>query len=168
MGKGQSPRMENPHVRLAVAISAHAILRIASSASGVLIGIYLARLSGHGFRIDAGLVGALGAVSFAAELIASIPFGIASDAISPRWLMVSGALIGALAVQLFALSTHVEVFFLSRALEGIGVAAVTPPLLAYLAEASTHDSALRARVMSFFELSLLAGLALGGLMGSQF
>ncbi|MGB7547050.1 MAG: MFS transporter [Terracidiphilus sp.] len=168
MGKGQSPRMENPHVRLAVAISAHAILRIASSASGVLIGIYLARLSGHGFRIDAGLVGALGAVSFAAELIASIPFGIASDAISPRWLMVSGALIGALAVQLFALSTHVEVFFLSRALEGIGVAAVTPPLLAYLAEATTHDSALRARVMSFFELSLLAGLALGGLMGSQF
>jgi MFS family permease len=94
--------------------------------------------------------------------------GIASDAVSPRWLMVSGALVGALAVQLFALSSHVEVFFLSRALEGIGVAAVTPPLLAYLADATTHDSVLRARVMSFFELSLLAGLALGGLMGSQF
>jgi MFS family permease len=94
--------------------------------------------------------------------------GIASDAVSPRWLMVSGALVGALAVQLFALSSHVEVFFLSRALEGIGVAAVTPSLLAYLADSTTHDSALRARVMSFFELSLLAGLALGGLMGSQF
>ena len=154
--------------RLALTILAHAILRIASSASGVLIGIYLANLSGHGFHVDAGLIGILGAVSFAAELIASIPFGIASDAISPRWLMVSGALIGALAVQLFAFSEHVEVFFLSRALEGIGVAAVTPPLLAYLAESTSHDSALRARVMSFFELSLLAGLALGGLMGSQF
>ena len=154
--------------RLALTILAHALLRIASSASGILIGIYLANLSGHGFRVDAGLLGILGAVSFAAELIASIPFGIASDAISPRWLMVSGALIGALAVQLFAFSEHVEVFFLSRALEGIGVAAVTPPLLAYLAESTSHDSALRARVMSFFELSLLAGLALGGLMGSQF
>lgn len=154
--------------RLALTILAHALLRIASSASGVLVGIYLANLSGHGFHVDAGMLGILGAVSFAAELIASIPFGIASDAISPRWLMVSGALIGALAVQLFALSAHAEVFFLSRALEGIGVAAVTPPLLAYLAEATTHDSALRARVMSFFELSLLAGLALGGLMGSQF
>lgn len=82
--------------------------------------------------------------------------------------MVSGALVGAMAVQLFALSRHEEVFFLSRALEGVGVAAVTPPLLAYLAEATTHDAPLRARVMSFFELSLLAGLALGGLVGSQF
>jgi MFS family permease len=159
--------MEKPSHRFALTIFAHAILRIASSASGVLIGIYLARLSEHGFRIDAGLLGVLGAVSFAAELIASIPFGIASDAISPRWLMMGGALIGALAVQLFALSSHAEIFFLSRALEGIGVAAVTPPLLSFLADATRHDSALRARVMSFFELSLLAGLALGGLMGSQ-
>ncbi len=160
--------MKKPLDRLALTIFAHAILRIASSASGVLIGIYLANLNGHGFQVDAGLLGILGAVSFAAELIASIPFGIASDAISPRWLMVSGALIGALAVQLFALSAHTGVFFFSRTLEGIGVAAVTPPLLAYLADATSHDSALRARVMSFFELSLLAGLALGGLMGSQF
>jgi MFS family permease len=154
--------------RLAVTILAHGILRIASSASGVLIGIYLAALSGHGIPVDASLLGTLGAVSFAAELVASIPFGMASDAISPRWLMIAGALIGALAVQLFVLSSHVPVFFLSRTLEGIGVAAVTPPLLAYLAESTTHHSGLRARVMSFFELTLLAGLALGGLMGSQF
>ena len=127
---------------LAITILAHALLRIASSASGVLIGIYLANLSGHGFPVDAGLLGILGAVSFAAELAASIPFGIASDAVSPRWLMVSGALIGALAVQLFAISEHVEVFLLSRALEGIGVAAVTPPLLAYLAEATSFHLAL--------------------------
>ncbi|MDE3186488.1 MAG: MFS transporter [Acidobacteriota bacterium] len=160
--------MEKQPNRLALTIVGHSILRIASSASGVLIGIYLAELSGHGFQVDAGLLGILGAVSFGAELIASIPFGIASDSISPRWLMVGGALIGSLAVQLFALSAHTEVFFLSRALEGIGVAAVTPPLLAYLADATSDDSALRARVMSFFELSLLAGLALGSLMGSQF
>ncbi|HVB55468.1 MAG TPA: MFS transporter [Candidatus Acidoferrales bacterium] len=157
-----------PPGRLAVTILAHAVLRIASSASGVLIGIYLASLSGHGLRIDVRLLGVLGAASFAAELVFSIPFGIASDAISPRWLMVAGALTGALAVQLFAWSTHVGVFFLSRTLEGMGVAAVTPPLLAYLADATTHEASLRARVMSFFELSLLAGLALGGLMGSEF
>jgi MFS family permease len=160
--------MDKQPYRFALMIFAHAILRIASSASGVLIGIYLAHLGGLGFQVDAGLLGILGAVSFGAELTASIPFGIASDAISPRWLMVGGALIGAVAVQLFALSAHAEVFFLSRAFEGIGVAAVTPPLLAYLADATGHDSSMRARVMSFFELSLLAGLALGGLMGSQF
>lgn len=153
---------------LAITIFAHAILRVASSASGVLIGIYLAKLSGHGLRVDAELLGILGAVSFAAELAASIPMGMASDAVSPRWLMVTGAVVGAIAVQLFAMSAYVQIFFLSRTLEGIGVAAVTPSLLAYLAESTTHEADLRARVMSFFELSLLAGLALGGLMASEF
>jgi MFS family permease len=160
--------METHLDRLSLTIVAHAILRIASSSSGVLLGIYLANLYGRGFEVDVGIVGTLGAVSFAAELVASIPFGIASDAISPRLLMVGGALVGGLAVQLFALSSHTGIFFLSRALEGIGVAAVTPPLLGFLADATSHSSALRARVMSFFELSLLAGLALGGLIGSQF
>lgn len=152
----------------AITIFAHSIVRIASSASGVLVGIYLAYLRGRGFPVDAGLLGMLGAASFAAESIASIPFGMASDAISPRWLMPAGAVIGALAVQIFAFSRHVGTFFVSRALEGIAVAAVTPPLLAYLAESTTHQAGLRARVMSYFELSLLAGLALGGLAGSEF
>ena len=153
--------------RLASPLLGHGILRVASSASGVLIGVYLGALSAKGIAVDARLLGTLGAVSFAAELAASIPFGIASDAVSPRWLMIIGSLTGALAAQLFALSSHIPVFFLSRMLEGIGVAAVTPPLLAYLAESTAHDAGLRARVMSFFELTLLAGLALGGLVGSQ-
>lgn len=106
-------------------------------------------------------------MSFAAELLASIPFGLASDAVAPRWLMAGGSLVGAVAVQLFVLTPRVGVFFASRALEGVGVAAVTPPLLAFLAEATEHNASLRARVMSFFELSLLAGLALGGVAGSQ-
>ena len=160
--------MPKRETRLAITIFAHAILRIANSAGGVLIGIYLAGLSGRGLRVDAGMVGTLGAVSFAAELVFSIPFGMASDAISPRRLMVTGAVIGALAVQLFALSPRFSIFVLSRMLEGVGVAAVTPPLLAYLAESTIDEPGLRARVMSFFELSLLAGLALGGLMASEF
>lgn len=109
----------------------------------------------------------LGAVSYASELVASIPFGLAADAISPRWLMVGGALTGAVAVRIFALAPHPGIFYFSRALEGVGVAAVTPPLLAYLAQSTAHSSSLRARIMSFFELSLLAGLALGGVVGSQ-
>ena len=72
-----------------VTIAAHAILRVASSASGVLIGIYLAKPQRTWLPVDAGLLGALGAVSFAAELIASIPLGMASDAVSPRWFMVA-------------------------------------------------------------------------------
>lgn len=154
--------------RLAAAIVAHAIVRVAGSASGVLIGIFLAALASHRSGINAGLLGTLGAVSFASELVFSIPLGVLSDAVSPRALMAGGAVLGALAIQLFPLTGRVPVFFLSRSLEGMGVAAVTPPLLAYLADATARDATLRARVMSFFELSLLAGLALGGLVGSEF
>ncbi len=154
--------------RLAVTIVAHAMVRIASSASGVLIGIFLADMGVHRSGITAGLLGTLGAVSFGAELIFSIPLGVVADAASPRALMTGGALLGALAIQLFPLSGQVGVFFLSRALEGVAVAAITPPLLAWLAEATAGNRTLRARVMSFFELSLLAGLALGALVGSEF
>ena len=51
----------------AITIFAHSIARIASSASGVLVGIYLADLRGRGFPVDAGLLGMLGAASFAAS-----------------------------------------------------------------------------------------------------
>lgn len=154
--------------RLTTAIVAHAMVRIASSASGVLIGIFLADQAVHRPGITAGLLGMLGAVSFAAELVFSVPLGVLSDTVSPRGLMTGGAVLGALAIQLFPLSGKVPIFFLSRSLEGIAVAAITPPLLAYLADATAGDRTLRARVMSFFELSLLAGLALGGLAGSEF
>ncbi|HVB55579.1 MAG TPA: MFS transporter [Candidatus Acidoferrales bacterium] len=142
-------------------------MRIASGASGVLVGLYLAELANRGFGINAALVGTLGAVSFGAELIASIPMGIASDAVAPRALMTSGALLGAMATQLFGMSSQTSIFFLSRTVEGMGAAAVTPSLLSHLTDVTDGNHSLRARVMSYFELSLLAGLALGGLVGAQ-
>jgi predicted MFS family arabinose efflux permease len=56
---------------------------------------------------------------------------------------------------------------MSRVLEGLAVAAVTPALLRLLAADTAQDPGRRARMMSGFELSLLAGLALGALVGSQ-
>ena len=148
-------------------IAAHGLLRIASGTSGILIGLYLASLSNDGTHVSAGFVGTLSAVSFAAELFASIPMGLASDAVPRRWLMAGGALVGALAALLFAVSGSTAIFFLSRTLEGIGAAAIVPALLAYLADATEGRSALRVRAMSYFELTLLAGLALGGIFAAQ-
>lgn len=149
-------------------LTANGLLRIVGSASGTLVGLYLVRLQGnHGESAGAGTAGALGAVAFAAELLFSIPLGLLADAWSPRWLMVLGALLGAVAVQFFGLTHSVSVFYLSRLLEGVSVAAVTPPLLAWLADRTRHDLRERARAMSFFELSLLAGLALGGVAATQ-
>lgn len=117
--------------------------------------------------MDAALAGTLGAVSFGAELLFAFPMGMSSDAIAPRALMTGRALLGAVATQMFGMSRWVGIFFLSRAIEGIGAAASAPPLLAHITDVTERDPALRARAMSYFELSLLAGLAVGGLVGAQ-
>lgn len=152
---------------LARVLYAHGLLRIASGANGILVGLYLAGLDNDGAHKSVALVGALSAVSFAAELLASIPMGLASDALGPRWMMTGGALTGAFATLLFGLSGRTSIFFTSRTLEGLSAAAIVPALLAYLTAETEHDGTLRVRMMSYFELTLLAGLALGGVVASQ-
>src|SRR5258708_27717749 len=137
-------------------------MRIAGGASGVLAGLYLADLANHGAQVDAALVGTLGAMSFGAEVVFAVPTGMLSDAMAPRALMTGGALLGAIATQMFGMSGWVSIFFLSRAIEGLGAAGGAPPLLAHITDVTERDPALRARAMSYFELSLLAGLAICG------
>lgn len=156
-----------PRLCLTLVILGNALQRIATGTSGVLVGLYLADLANHGSPIGAGLVGTLGAVSFAAEIVGALPLGVASDAVSPRGLMTAGSILGAAATQLFGMSGLVGVFFLSRSLEGLAASAVTPPLLAHLTDVTENNTGLRAKVMSYFELSLLAGLALGGVLAGQ-
>ena len=124
----------NPRSRLPLVVVGNAFMRIASGASGVLVGLYLAELANRGFGINAALVGTLGAVSFGAELIVSVPMGVASDAVAPRALMTGGALLGAVATQLFGMSSQTSIFFLSRTVEVVGTAAVTPSLLSHLTD----------------------------------
>lgn len=152
---------------LARVLYAHGLLRVASGANGILIGLYLAGLDNGGAQKSVALVGGLSAVSFAAELLASIPMGLASDALSPRWLMTGGAVTGALATLLFGLTGKTSIFFASRTLEGLAAAAIVPALLAYLTAETEEDRTLRVRMMSYFELTLLAGLAFGGVVASQ-
>lgn len=160
---------EHPRVssRLLLIVISNGILRVAGGASTILVGLYAADLAGRGFSVGAGLVGALAAMSFGAELLGAVPMGVMSDAVSPRVLMTSGALLAAFATFLFGATENTGFFLVSRSLEGLAAAAVVPALLAHLADVTAHDSTLRARGMSYFELSLLAGLALGGILGGQ-
>ncbi len=153
--------------RLLLIIVGNALMRISSGATGILVGLYLANLANRGSHVDAALVGTIGAVSFGAELIGALPMGMASDAVAPRALMTGGAFLGAFATQLFGFTAQPGIFFLSRGIEGTGAAATTPSLLAHLTDETDGNHVLRARVMSYFELSLLAGLALGGLTAAQ-
>ncbi|MCS7079288.1 MAG: MFS transporter [Chloracidobacterium sp.] len=151
-----------PASALAAVLLGNALMRIAGATGGVLIGLYLAALVAQGSAYNAGIVGALTAVAFGAELVGALPMGMLADARTPRTMMTFGALLGAFAVQLFGLSGLVAVFFLARALEGLSVAATTPSVLAFLTEATATDDVRRGKTMSFFEISLLGGLAFGG------
>ena len=156
-----------PSGRLWLVIASNGMLRVAGGASSVLVGVYIAELATSGLSIGAGLVGALAAVSFGAELAGAVPLGMLSDRVSARTLMTGGALLAAVATLVFGLTRDVGVFVVSRALEGLAAAAGVPALLAHLTDATAHDHRLRAKAMSYFELSLLAGLALGGIVGGR-
>lgn len=165
-GGSRTPDDVTPR-RLPLVIAANAMLRVAGGASGVLVGVYVADLAKRGFAVDAMLVGTLGAMSFGVELLGAMPMGVIADVLAPRVLMTGSALLAALATLLFGLTRDTRVFFVSRTVEGLAAAAGVPALLAHLVDATADDATLRARTMSYFELSLLAGLALGGLLGSQ-
>ncbi len=152
-------------MRLSAILLGNGLLRVANSASGLLIGFYLAFLSGQGQPFEAGLVGALAVVSNVAELGGSVPFGALADRLTSRILLAAAAIMGGVATLLFGLSGMVAIFYLSRSIEGLAAAAVTPALLTHLTDVTRHDAAFRNRTMSWFELSLLAGLALGGALG---
>jgi MFS family permease len=153
--------------QLTLVLLGYGLVRIAGAASGVSVGLYVANLSNHRVPVGAALVGILSAVSYAAELIGAFPFGVAADYISRRTLVTGGAVLGALATQLFGMSGHVSIFFLSRALEGMAAAAIAPALLARLTDITDGNRRLRARAMSYFELSLLGGLGVGGLLAAH-
>src|SRR5215472_10900863 len=86
--------------RLLGVITGNGILRIASGASTVLVGAYIADLNRQGVPMGAGLVGGLAATAFGAELAGSIPLGILSDLVPVRTLMFAGALLAAAATLL--------------------------------------------------------------------
>ncbi|MGH9786446.1 MAG: MFS transporter, partial [Terriglobia bacterium] len=153
--------------RLPLVLLGNALVRISGGATGVLVGLYLAHLANRGLESGAALAGSLGAMAFGAELVGAVPMGLISDALAPRSLMTTGAVLGALATQLFGMTGNTGIFFLSRAVEGFGASASAPSLLAHLTDTTDGDPPLRARVMSYFELSLLAGLALGAVLAGE-
>ena len=152
--------------RLYAVLSANTLLRIAMTASGAnaIIGFYLADLARSGHAIDAGVVGTMEAALNITAFLFAIPFGILIDRYSPRTVLIVGAFLGALATQLFALTGVIFIFFISRALEGAGSAASQPGILAHLTSSTQEARHLRGKVMSWFELTLFLGIAIGNLL----
>ncbi|HTT04458.1 MAG TPA: MFS transporter [Steroidobacteraceae bacterium] len=164
MGSGPGQTSPSP----GSAILGHGLLRTAAGAGSVLVGLALAGSLPpahlHGSLVW--LSGWLGSAAYAAELLASLPLGVAADVLPPAALMLGGAVLSAVALLLFTLAASLPLWFFSRVLAGAAAAGVTPPLLAVLAR-ERHGAARRARLMSLFELSMLAGLAAGPVLAAQ-
>jgi MFS family permease len=117
------------------------------------------------YPISYGLGGLIIATFFAAELIGSLVLGSASDRLGRKPFIVFGPLLGAIAVQITALTTSLVLLVVTRLLEGLSTATSSPATLAYITDVTENDPKLRARLVGFFEVVTIAGVAAGFALG---
>jgi MFS family permease len=137
-------------------------LRLSTGLTGGALVYYLNDLEKYGGpTADALTVAAFSALFYASELVGSPLFGVLSDRIGHRRVMLFGPLFGGIAVVITAFSTNLLVLGGTRILEGASTAASVPSILGFIAFATAGDEALRGRATARFEAATLAGLMLG-------
>jgi MFS family permease len=137
-------------------------LRLATGLTGGALVYYLNDLDKYGGpTADALTVAAFSALFYAAELIGSPIFGVLSDRLGHRRVMLIGPAFGAVAVAITAFTTNLFVLGGMRVLEGMSTAASVPSILGFIAFATAGNDALRGRATARFEAATLAGL-MGG------
>lgn len=124
-----------------------------------LISIVLAE---HG--ADSLMVGLVGTTMFAAFTLASFPIGAAVDRFGPKPILIGGLVIYGVSLLLFAFINSTLLFFIVRAVEGVGGAAISVATETMISQLSEPRE--RARRMSYYALSVGLGWALGPLTGA--
>jgi MFS family permease len=162
--------IENP---VKVVIASSFVLRLAGASTAIMLAAYLKQEIGA--KLD--VIGILGSLFYVVELTLAPVFGAISDLRGRRPILILGPLAGAIALLLYPISALAALATLSvwivaaaRLVEGFSTAAKVPSALGYLADATSGDSpartALRGRVMGFYEITFLVGLVGGNLLGS--
>jgi MFS family permease len=105
---------------------------------------------------------------FATELLGSPLFGAWSDRWGRKVFILLGPLLGAVAVQITAMTTVVWLLIITRLLEGLSTASNAPATLGYIAEATSGSAKLRTRIAGLFEVATIGGMALGFSLGGWF
>jgi MFS family permease len=137
-------------------------LRLSTGLTGGMLVFYLARLEQHGGEhVSAWVVGVLGALFYASELVGSPVFGVLSDRIGHRRMMQVGPVFGGVAAILTAVTVSIPILAGTRILEGFATAASVPSILGFIAFATAGDEVLRGRSVARFEAATLAGLLAG-------
>ena len=124
-----------------------------------LIAIVLSKHGENSF-----MVGLTGTAMFAAFTLASFPIGAATDRVGPKRILVGGLVIYGVSILLFALIRVTWLFFVVRAVEGVGGAAISVAAETMVNKLSAPDE--RARRMSHYGLSVGIGWAVGPLAGT--
>jgi MFS family permease len=124
-----------------------------------LISIVLAE---HG--ADSLIVGLVGTTMFAAFTLASFPIGAAVDRFGPKPILIGGLVVYGGSLMLFAFLNSTLLFFLVRAVEGVGGAAISVATETMISQLSAPQE--RAKRMSYYALSVGLGWALGPLTGA--
>lgn len=124
-----------------------------------LISIVLAE---HG--ADSVIVGLVGTTMFAAFTLASFPIGRAVDRLGPKPILIGGLVVYGVSLMLFAFIHSTGMFFLVRAIEGVGGAAISVATETMISQLSEPQE--RAKRMSYYALSVGLGWAMGPLAGA--
>ncbi len=183
MTQADPPKLAPPHlIRSMIAlIVGSLLLRAAAGAMGENIQFYFNAIheaalnpyhplrgivgAGHVYAISYRLGGIIIGTFFAAELIGSPLFGAWSDRYGRKLFIIFGPLFGAIAVLTTSLTTVVWLLIVTRLLEGLSTASNAPATLGYIAEATAHSPKLRSRVVGFFEIATIGGMAIGFSLG---
>ncbi len=141
-------------------------LRLATGITGSMLVYYYAVFPQYGGQpVSALEVGILGALFYASELIGSPIFGVLSDRIGHRRVMLIGPAFGGVAVVITALTVSLPIIAFTRLLEGASTAASVPSILGFIAFATAADELRRGKAVARFEAATLAGLMAGFVVG---
>jgi MFS transporter, Spinster family, sphingosine-1-phosphate transporter len=134
---------------------------LAYAARNSLFAVYPALRDRYGFH-DAKL-GLLATVFIIPHAFATLPFGWAGDRFDRRRVIALGLLLASIAGAAGALATDVATLAISRAVVGLGTAAVVPVANSILGQ--IYDGPRKASRMAIFNLGLLLGGATGFFVG---
>jgi MFS family permease len=150
---------------LAAVIFGSLVLRLAAQTMSQMLQFYFARISSQYRPLSHTTTGFITASFFITELLGSPIFGAMSDRLGRKRFIILGPLLGALAVQIPAMSFALALLVLSRLLAGLSTASAIPATLGYISEATTGRPRLRARIIGLFEITFVGGVAAGAVLG---
>lgn len=149
---------------IAACLVGSVVLRCAESATGTMLGFYLAHIAATQYQVSATVVAVIVGSAFLTELGGAPFFGALSDRWGRKRFILLGPLLGAVAVQMTAMTSILGLLLVTRLLEGLSTASTTPPTLSYLSAITTRSQTLRGRVMAAYEVASTGGMALGAVV----